>query len=280
MTLSLSTMNNKNEINTAFDTIKNSKVKYLPLQQAVNPYINEVIEKLESIQDKTIHLLEDARKGYIMTMEQMLEKFQSTVKINLDNIGLRNTPNIEETVKTNRTENLVQHKPTYEYKSLVLIPKADTTLNEISILIRKEAITQENFPELTKIKKTSNNNLQITSTEDTIQKVAQILRSSEDLKEKTLIIEPGKKKMKILLLRVPTEITEDDLMKELNSKNYLRPNTYEVLKSFPIKNGSSNNWIIQAEAKDCRQLVKRRSILIYTDKIRVVYYLRVTRCTN
>lgn len=110
----------------------------------------------------------------------MLVKLQSTIETNLDKIGLRNTTNIDEIAKTNRIENPEQYKPTYEYKSLVLIPQADTTLNEISTLIRKEAITQENFPELTKIKKTSNNNLQITSTEETIQKVAQILRSSED----------------------------------------------------------------------------------------------------
>lgn len=55
-----STMDNRNEINTAVELIKTSKVKYLPLQQAINPYVNEVIEKLENIQDQTIHLIEDA----------------------------------------------------------------------------------------------------------------------------------------------------------------------------------------------------------------------------
>lgn len=38
--------------------------------------------------------------------------------------------------------------------------------------------------------------------------------------------------------------------------------------------------IIEADANDCKSLTKSKSIIIYTEKIRIVHYIRVIRCTR
>lgn len=135
----------------------------------------------------------------------------------------------------------------------------------------------EDFPELTNIRTTLNNNIKISATTEKIQQFTEILENSEKIKNVTTIVNPETRKMKILLLRIPTDIQESEIEAELKTKVKLNPDSFTIIQT---EKGNSNNWIIELDAKDCRKLTKQKTIRILMEKIRVVHHIRVVRCTN
>lgn len=86
--------------------------------------------------------------------------------------------------------------------------------------------------------------------------------------------------MRILLLRLPKDITQEDLQNELSQNIILRESNFTITKSIQARNKNFNNWQLQLNANIGRQLINRGSIKIFTDQIRIVHHLRVLRCTN
>lgn len=160
-------------------------------------------------------------------------------------------------------------------KKLIIIPNENMDITQFSKLIRNEAKKQDKTLEINNIRKTTNNNIELKTSEKEIESISSLLNKDT---EKFTIIDPEKRTMKILLLRINKDITKEDLEEELIIRKYLH--SFKIIKTIEIQRTPYNNWIVEAPAGECRKLVKQGKIKIFHELIRTVFHIRVKRCTN
>lgn len=103
------------------------------------------------------------------------------------------------------------------------------------------------------------------------------LEKHKDLFQK---VDPDSRKMKIMLLRVPQEISVEELEDELKDITHSTQDGITIIKSIATPDDNFINWFTEAPANLCRQLVKLRTIKIFIYRIRAELYIRVIRCTK
>lgn len=262
--------------------IQNSKGRFLPIQ-AIHKSFEELIHtKLEATENLAKNLFEEMKDWSKLNPKNITDQISENIKQTI-------ARNIEETLKrVNKVINQPkeQEEANSQYsneklptRKLVIIPKDADQASQINLHIREEIKKPEIRSTIKAIRKTLNNNIEIRVSENYVETLKKALQT-EELQEKADIIQPDQRKMKILLLRVPNDLSKEDLQTEFQERNYFRESPFEIIKHFPVRNGNYNNWVVQSTAKTCRQLIKKKRINIITDSIRIVHHVRVQRCSN
>lgn len=264
------------------EKFKSQKSKYLPLQLIHDNFQKISMMKLEDLQNlchEQIIQIQTLEHNIIETeeiklKEDIIKRIDKHLSDHWDKLqSLLNNTTLHPLSQDIQKD--IQERP--PVKKLIIVPQESTDIREINDVLRQELKKEEVRPKIFKTKITKNNNIELQTTEVEAKKLSDLLKTK---KEKLNIIDPDGRKMKILLLRVPSDITKEDLDKELRYHNYFTQNKFEIIKSMFAKNKRYQNWIIEASARDCRNLKRLKTIQIYIDKVRIEFYIRVLRCTN
>lgn len=256
------------------DILRTSKAKYSNLQSIIITNSQDFQKSIDDLQEQTLNLLDGIQNDSLTKEKRLEDLITKTVENSLANLHLgSDSDNV-----SNSHKNIPLTKATNQTKKVVLIPNKDVRVDDISRSLREKARELADFPELSSLRRTKNNNVEIKSIPPNLEKLTAIIESS-DLKNKVQVIDPEARQMKILLLRIPSDITADELLSELSSRSYFA-NNFEVLKPIEVKNKDQKNWLIQGTALDCRRLLKSKRLKIFTESFRVVHFIRIIRCTN
>lgn len=186
---------------------------------------------------------------------------------------------MKELMSEEQGEKMNQQRPTKQtIRKLVLIPNEAEQFEDVSKQLRENLKNPEIRGKIKTIKKTLNNNIEIRTLDTEVETLKELLEMGK-IQEQAQIIQPMNKQMKLLLLRVPSDILERDLQMELERTPFFQKNKPEIIKSFPLTD-TQNNWIIKSTANTCRSLLQKGKIKIYTEQIRVVRHLQILRCAN
>lgn len=268
------------DLKNEFETLKANKTKYATLQIIVGERNLSIKYQMKQIHMTADTLLNKIKDKTLLSTNKIITLIKDTIET-----GLKKLPeNYKITEEINKQELFIQNKRKklsgQEKHKIILKPKMNKSSELINQFLREEAKKLDEFPLLNTVRKTSNKNIEIKANVEELTKIKQMIEESPDLKEITDIIEPDKKVMKILLLKVPDDITEEDLLKNLQYHKYFYEDDFQIIKPIQSQNSGFNNWIIQSCAKSCRNILKRQKIRVFTELIRVVNYIRIKRCTN
>lgn len=285
-----SIMNYHKDMTAEIDCLQKQKpkIKCMPLQQLHENFFKLISDKLEEIsgickfqeenlKSKQMENYEDLLKDFKI---QLIEEFNTQV---LDQIKML-SQNLPTDTNTRLSDNhkLIQNKSLEkkQLKKLIIIPNDLNQSSEIEKSLRDEIKKPEIRSSIRMIRKTTNKNIEIRTMDKDLEVVKKVLQTAESIQQYATLIEPSKKIMRILLLRIPIDITQEDLQNELNQNINLRDSDFEIVKSIQAKNKNFNNWQLNLNANIGRNLINRGRIKIFTDQIRIVHHLRVLRCTN
>lgn len=192
VTLKESTVDDEVELTRQFEGLKNSRLKYVPIQTAIMDHMKKSKDHLDHIQSDVMYIIETLKNNYILSAEKTLQLVQLTITEGLNKL----TQNIKSNkiIIQNEEEKMTEENPKIitEKRNLVLIPKDKKSLKDITSIFREEARAMEEFPELPNIKTTLNNNLIMTASANKIQKIIEILKKSDKLQQITTVIHIGK----------------------------------------------------------------------------------------
>lgn len=139
---------------------------------------------------------------------------------------------------TTTSQSTIQHSMRSDtQKKIIVIPKENSNLHQTNKQLREEFKKQDANPKIHFIRKTRNNNLEIKTSEKEIEKITKIIRTSSTLQKLVHLIETDKRKRKILLLRVPADIIQNDLETELTHKGHFTNNDFKFVKFFETNKG-------------------------------------------
>lgn len=268
------------------DQLKSSHVKYIPFLTLQETYHKIISKKLESImelnqlQEKDLNITHQDLFDTSLTSlkEDVITSLNLCFKDQLDNINSLLCKTGSHTVSAQRApEKTTDSTSRPNLKKLIIIPSTASDIEEVQDVLRKEMLKSKERPKILNTKLTKNMNLQIQSSTEDASKLSEVLKEKND---NLTIIDPEERKLKIILLRVPKDISQKDLENELNYHGYFTNNNFTILKSIPTQNKKQLNWVVEAPAKDCRKLHRKRTIRVFIDNIKVEFFIRVIRCTN
>lgn len=271
--------NFQGKITAELETIRGSKGKYTIFQVHQDQYKIDTHSKLKRLKQYCEQQIDNLQQLNETQQENHIDLLRREMTEEMEKQFRNQIQKLEDMIKTITPQNKEQHleqKKTKEIpKKLIIIPNQDMNITQFTKLIRNEAKKQDKPLEINNIRKTSNNNIELKTMEKEIESISKLLNNET---EKFTVIDPDKRTMKILLLRVNKEITKEDIEEELTTRKYL--NSFNIIKQIEIQSTPYNNWIIEAAAGECRQLVKQGKIKIFHELIRTVFYIRVKRCTH
>lgn len=263
------------------ETLKNSKSKFIPIQTAHDEFETLITAEMQEVINLAKEL-SDKFKNYITVnptniMQQINEKLNDAFNklIIHPTKGANQTKNIDQQKENNITQSREDHQ---KIKKLIIIPKETSKTEEITKQIREEIMKPEIRNKIKSIKKTLNNNIEIRSLDSDLQQIKTSLET-EQIHKNAEIIEPTLKTLKLLLLRVPKDISKEDLQAELSQNYHFQDTAVEVLKNISVKE-KWNNWIIKTAVRNGRPVLQRGKIKVLTENIRVVRYIGLLRCSN
>lgn len=261
------------------ETVRNSKNKYTSFQTYQEQYKFEMQGKLHKLQQYCEKQTETLQSIYYESQENQTEQLRKHLLENMEKQFKDQTKKLDEIIKAlhpqnerSRQEPMMQ---TQKIKKLILIPNENMEISQVSKIIREEAKKSDKPPEIKNIRKTTNNNIELKSSEKEIDTISKLLENKQD---NFTIIHPEERAMKILLLKINKDITKEELEDELTKRKYLE--TFTILKSIEIQKTSYNNWVVEAPAADCRKMVKMGKVKLFYEVFIVEFYIRVMRCTN
>lgn len=248
-----------------FEILKSSKAKYLNLQQIINTNFDELQKNLDEIYNLSLDLLDGIHEDNLPKENRLEDLIPKVMESTLKNLSTVTIP-----AKSLNT-------PT-STKKLVIIPRNESSVDEVTKCLRSKARETEDFPEISSIKRTRNKNLEIKSLPENLEKLTEIIHSSE-LNDKVQLVDPDTRQSKILLIRLPKDITQEEIHKDLTSNSHFKM-PFTILKNIEAKNKLYNNWVIQGSIKECNKILKQKRIKILTESYRVVHFLKISRCTK
>lgn len=270
-----------NKIMNELESLKNAKNKYATFQNYQEQYRNDMEKQIEKLQSYCDIQTEKLQYNYQELQTNYMEQIRKHISDNIETQFREQTRKWNEIIKTLQTVESHQritkqtNKQDQKIKKLILIPNDKIEINQVTKVIREEAKKTDKIPEIKNIRKTRNNNIELKSVDNEITNLTEILKGKLDNVE---IINPDQRKMKIILLRINNEITEEDLEQELLQKNYLE--SFKILKKIEVLKSNYNNWVLEAQAADCRKVVKWGKLKLFYEIVKVEFHIRVTRCTN
>lgn len=268
------------KINNELEIIRSSKNKYSTLQMLQEQYIEEASATFKKIQKYCEEQIDKLQSTHYDLQEDRLDRIKTQIMRSMETHLEDHFKQIQDLMDKNDKQKQIpiqKLKPANQkLKKLIIVPNnTNLEVKQISKILREEAKITEQYPEIKNIRKTKNNNIEIKTTDQEFDTLSSILKGkSADFE----LIDPSERKMKLLLLRLPKEISKEELEEEIKKRDYLE--TFNILKSMDTSNQAQINWIIEAPAEECRKLVKQKKIKLFYEFFRTEFYIRITRCTK
>lgn len=272
------------KIKIEIETLKTKRSQFLPLQTLHQEFETSLSIEYIDITTMTQELTEKLKKYITINPNNLMIQLNDHIKqvINKSYTQTKapnKTYEMKELMSEEQGEKTNQQRPSKQtIRKLVLIPNEAEQIEEVSKQLRENLKNPEVRGKIKTIKKTLNNNIEICTLDTEVETLKELLETGK-IQDQAKIIEPMNKQMKILLLRVPNDISETDLQMELERIPIFQINKPEIIKSFPVTD-TLNNWIIKSSANICRSLIQKGKIKIFTDQIRVVRHIQILRCAN
>lgn len=146
--------------------MKSSKAKYSNLQQIINTNFNDFQKSINDLYDLTLNLLDGIHEDSLSKEKRLENLILKTLENSLIST-LKNSTTATSPVNNNHTLTST--------KKLVIIPKHDSSADDVTKCLRSKAREMKDFPKLSSLKRTKNNNLEIKSLPSNLEKQ---LRSS------------------------------------------------------------------------------------------------------
>lgn len=133
VTLKESTVNDEAELTRQFEGLKNSRLKYVPIQTAIMDHMKKSKDHLDHIQSNLMNIIETLKNNYILSAEKTLQLVQLTIIEGLNK--LTQSINSNKIIIQNEEERMTEENPKIitEKRNLVLIPKDKKSLKEITL---------------------------------------------------------------------------------------------------------------------------------------------------
>lgn len=270
-----------NKINTELEKIRSSKPKQATIQLIHENYTMEMHEKYKKLQTYCEEQIEKLQSSHYEIYEDKFENMQKVLLERLENCFTQQTKCLQEqmgknqntTSKTTKSKDPKTKSTKPLTKKLILIPQDNNLeIKQIEKIIREEP---KEFAELKTIRKTKNKNIELKTSENEVNELKELLSKKLD---NIAVINPEERLMKLLLLRIDKDISEEDLKQEIEKRQYLE--SFKIKKVIDVQGTQFNNWIIEAPASQCRKAVKTGKMRLFYETKRVEFHIGVTRCTN
>lgn len=162
---------------------------------------------------------------------------------------------------------------------ILIKPLTDLNMSDIARTLGEDAIHNGIDFNIQRLKRTSNNNLLVTLPSTEATSLEQTIESSEKLRGKVAHLRPDSRRLQILLLSIPTSITDTDLNLILSHQSTFRKGNYKIVKSIPSKLEKDQHWVIEIDIVQGKHLLGLSTVNILLKRHKVVKYLKVARCT-
>lgn len=259
------------------ENLRQQKLKYTHLQNLIATDITTLDQQLDAIQNGLIQTLDGIKRENIFTYSKLEESIKHIIKENLK----MNKPDKTLTETTSKvpiapTQNL--QRDGQNTKKIVIIPKSREDFPQLQKTITNNMKEKELRPLFNSLKITKNKNIQIQTNEENFKKLESRLQQDEE--QKFQIIDPDTRRRKLILLRVPLDLTKEDIESEITYKRIFKNDDFNLEKSLLTKDKQRRNWIIETNIKNYREILRNGFITLYLERLKVDNFIRVMRCTN
>lgn len=122
--------------------------------------------------------------------------------------------------------------------------------------------------------------LRVKTREET-ERMRSFLQTDEIIKDKVKVTVPRRRRQRLLILSVDTEVKEVDiktsLAKSLTDGGLATSSDVEVVRHYPTRSGMEN-WIVDVDPEGADFLVERRRVCIDLERYRIVSFVPIIRC--
>lgn len=173
------------QMNKELETVKASKGKYSTFQNYQDQNTAEIQEKLLKLQQYCDNQVDKLQSTYYDSQEQQTEILTEQISTKMEKQLEDQFKKLKEIIerKHNQQKGITKdvEKEIKKPKKLIIIPNNPMEITQISKILREETKSTGEKPEISKIRKTRNNNIEIKTTEDEVETLATILKKqSED----------------------------------------------------------------------------------------------------